>query len=340
MTSLPEVVEQILRPVRTALAAGESLHKFCERNEVSYTALYNLLHGRGTPRYDTMLRLHARLSRPTVPPHLPLVPDLLLTASAEPWLGQTRCSLRGLGRLTAVAGRPGSGVTTLLSLLDMLFDPFGGMVRAEQAGVRVAPPGVPVRIEAHTPSTTLALTLEGPTSGPCAGATHLTYGTTQQVEPYHEATVEQWFWPGHSYVRSGRVARVDLHSVTQPVDEVLMREVVQHKHARDLLRAVGAPCDGRLPRGDAARLVSHVLVAVHQAPPLLLLDGLDKALEGHATNLMARVLGDAIQAGLLQQVVLGARWGSHLLGKVMELQGTVLQVRRAQTITGEIEAAP
>ncbi len=333
-SSLPEVVEQILRPVRAALGAGESLHRYCARVGVSYSALYNLLHGRGTPRYDTLLRLHAALARPVVP-SVPLVPEPILYARAEPWMGRRACELRDLTRFSVVWADPGGGVTTALSLLDFLRDPLGGALwRAERSGGRVSA----ARVEARTDTIAVVSSVTPHVRGPCAGAVQVTYEVTRTLQPVQMVHAQEgWVWPGTTYAQPSGTTLVDVGSARTPVDEVAMREVVQQESARDLLRVVGAPCDGRLPRGDQAHLVAHLLVALHRGGDLLLVDCVDALLGERAFLLVVKAISCAVATGHLGQAVVGTHRRSAV-SCAEDAGANNLYLHRDQTITSALQA--
>lgn len=335
VSSLPEVVEQILRPVRAALGAGESLHHYADRIGVSYSALYKLLHGRGTPRYDTLLRLHAALARPVAPSDPPLVPEPFLFARAEPWLGRSACTLSGLTRFSALCGDAGAGVSTALSLLDFLRDPIGGALpRGARSG---APLLSEVVVEAHTETIVVGSSIRPCLQGPCAGAVQVRYEVTRTVPPAQTVHAQHgWVWPGSTYLPSTRVVLVDLDCAGVPVDESAMRGVVQHEYARNLLRAVGAPCDGRPPRGSLARIAAHLLVAVGRGCDLLLVDCVDPLLGASATRLLLNAVARGVETGHLGQVVFGTHW-RDTAADAMRHGANVLSVRRSDTIAGALD---
>lgn len=338
VSSLPEVVEQFLRPVRAALGAGESLHHYADRIGVSYSALYKLLHGRGTPRYDTLLRLHAALARPVAPGEPPLVPEPFRFVSAEPWFGRRSCIIDGLTRFSVLCGDAGSGVSTALSLLDFLRDPIGGALpRAARSG---APLVSEVVVEARTDTIVVASSIRPCLQGPCAGAIQVNYEVTRTIPPAQMVHAQRgWVWPGSTYLPPTRVALVDLDCAAIPVDESVMREVVQHEYARNLLRAVGSPCDGRPPRGSLARIAVHLLVAVSRGCDLLLFDCVDPLLGPSATRLLLNAAARGVEAGHLGQVVVGTHQRDTATD-AMRQGANVLSVRRSDTIAGALDVTP
>lgn len=338
VSSLPEVVEQILRPVRAALGAGESLHHYADRTGVSYSALYKLLHGRGTPRYDTLLRLHAVLAQPVVPSEPPFVPEPFRFVRAEPWFGRSTCILDGLTRFSAVCGDAGSGVSTALSLLDFLRDPTGGAL--PRAARSRSPLSSEVLVEARTDTIVVTSSIRPYLQGPCAGAILVDYGVTRTSLPSQRVHVQHgWIWPGAPYLPSAKVALVDLDCASNPVEEPDMREVVQHEYARNLLRAVGSPCDGRPPRGSLARIVAHLLVAVGRGCDLLLVDCVDPLIGASAIRLFLHAAARGVEAGHIGQVVVGTHQ-MDTATDAMRLGANVLRVWRSDTIAGPIKVAP
>lgn len=332
--SLPEVVERILRPVRAAVHRGESLRKFCERRGVSYSALYNLLHGRGTPRYATLLRMQAAIDAPeAVVDHAFLVEKILpvVHVHAVGWFDRRWTCAEDLGAASVVYGPRGSGITTLLSLLDVVADPAVGIQRSGAAlGTPLLRPGTCCTVVGRLPGYTVTVEASAPLSGPCEGAIEAKCKVNAA-----EATL--LCWPDKPSWSSS-VARIDLGGIAVPVDdEVSMRSVVQHEYAREALRAVGSPCDGRLPRGSAARIVASAVLAIHRARGLILLDCVDEVVGPEATAVLLRACFGAVRSGLVGQVVVGTH-RAETAAEVEVLGGVVLRVKAPDSVTGNLSA--
>lgn len=248
-------IEEILQPVRLAVARGEALSRFCKRRGVSYTAVYHLLTGTGTLRLSTLTRLHQTLVQPDL--------DIRLTLTTPIRSVETDIIPDGLdlSPLTILKIPRGGGATTILDLIETSWDPAGpGWARLTN---RVW------SLRVRSDRDAVDLQVEPIRSGPHQGGFHLTgAGLFQHYQEQGETTeLDHTIWP--SLMPARICVRPDLSGPFEESDWIRVRK---SPALQDLFEHLGYPCTKTPPRSEQAWRIAHLIDQCEAGSPLVLLD--------------------------------------------------------------------
>lgn len=270
-------IEQILSPVRAALARGETLNKFCQRRNVPYSAVYRILHGRGLPKIPTLQRLHQVLAQPDPVPR-PLIPGVLTRVESNLHEGVA------LSPLTMIRIDRGGGATTLLDTIEIAKDPFGPAW--SRIGNRLEWLG------GQTTKTTLHLTASEVEKEPYRGGIW--------VKGQGEGPLDRIVWPPLAPLRI--VFRPDLSTphLTQTEWEEVRRNptLIRIFNHRKYPHRTSTP-----PKSDHALWVAWLIHQLGKGSGLVLLDRPDLFLSEEDSIELFPLLTHLTGSGLVGQIV-------------------------------------